>query len=118
MSTLLKVLERPVAPYEIKLVLNQDGCIGELIQLEPAAELALVGAAVADRLLFIVAGDVTVNTDGLTTLVDEHAAHLLPAGRPATLVAGPSGPASVLQIHLPVRRAPEPALLTPGGRSS
>jgi hypothetical protein len=110
-------MERPVAPYEIKPVLNQDGCIGELINLEPAAELSLVGAAVADRLLFIVTGDVTVNADGLTTLVGEHAAHLLPAGRPATLTAGPAGPASVLQVHLPVRPAPEPALITPGDRS-
>jgi len=106
-------MERPVAPYDIKPVLNQDGCIGELIHLEPAAELALVGAAVADRLLFVVTGDVTVNVDGLTTLVGQHAAHLLPAGRPATLAAGPGGPVSVLQIHLPVRRAPEPALITP-----
>jgi redox-sensitive bicupin YhaK (pirin superfamily) len=107
-------MERPVAPYTLKPVLNQDGCIGELIQLEPAAELALVGAAVADRLLFVVTGNVTIDTDGLTTLVGEHAAHLLPAGRPATLTAGQNGPASVLQVHLPVRRAPEPVLITPG----
>lgn len=116
MSSLLTILERPVAPYAIKPVLNQDGCIGELIQLEPGAELALVGAAVAGRLLFVVAGEITVTTEGLATVVAEHTAHLLRPGHPATLTAGPHGPARVLQVHLPIRRAPAPALITPGDR--
>lgn len=86
----------------------------QLITLEPGAESALpASASPDDQLLFVVAGEIAVETGGLTTLVGHGAATLLAPGDTPVVAARSDIPARVLRVEIPPRRIVTPQIITP-----
>lgn len=100
----------PIATSAIaRNLLSRDGVNCTLVTLAPGDETPSTSATAApEQLLFVAQGRVTVRFGGMSTVVNEEEAYLLPAGRPYSLVASRAGNAKVLRVELPRRRVDAP----------
>jgi len=114
MTPALHTLEQPASLLHVTPVLNRNGFNCSLVTLEPGAASALpTSASGEDQLLFVVDGDIAIETGGLTTLVGRGAATLLAPADAAVVTARSDLPARVLRVEIPPRRVITPQIITP-----
>jgi hypothetical protein len=98
MNPSLHTLEHPSSPLQSVPVLAQNGFNCTLITLDAHAESVLPASHSPDeQLLFVLEGDLAVQTDGLTTLLSRDAATLLVPGKQAVLSSPTGAPVRALR---------------------
>lgn len=111
----LITLEPPVSGLQSFPVLVQSGFTCTLLTLAPDSETALpASVSPDDQLLFVVAGDIAVHRQGLTTLVNQGGACLIRPGQSPVLTARAGRPTQVLRVEIPPRQVITPQLISPG----
>ncbi|MCU0791431.1 MAG: hypothetical protein MUE42_00950 [Opitutaceae bacterium] len=112
MSTTIPLSESP--PWSLsKHILDQDGLSGALHLLAPGAEQLCPGPAPGGRLVFVVAGSVTVQSGRTHYILQPEETVLLAAGSVCTVRNHETGLAKVLVVDLaPPRVMRDPALTT------
>ncbi|HEX2861709.1 MAG TPA: hypothetical protein VHN79_08715 [Lacunisphaera sp.] len=114
MNSLLTTLERPASPLAITPVLARNGFDCATIALEAGAESVLpAGHSNDDQLLFVLNGELAVQHDGITTLVNPGEATLVAPGASPVLSSPSGAPVSVLRVMIPPRRVVMPQIITP-----
>jgi len=111
----LITLDPPVSSLQSAPVLAQSGFTCTLLTLAPDSETALpAGTSSDDQLLFVVAGDIAVHHQGLTTLVNQGGACLIRPGQSPVITARAGQPTQVLRVEIPPRQIITPQLVSPG----
>jgi glyoxylate utilization-related uncharacterized protein len=114
MNSVLQTLEQPSSPLQSIPVLAQNGFNCTLITLDAHGESVLPASHSPDeQLLFVLEGDLAIQTDGLTTLLSRDAATLLAPGKQAVLSSPTGMPVRVLRVEVPPRRIITPQIITP-----
>lgn len=114
MNISLQTLARPATPLQTSRVLAENGFTCSLLTLEPGAETPLpAGASPDDQLLFVLDGEIAVESGGLTTVVNRGAATVVAATTTPLLAARTGAPARVLRVEIPPRQIIRPEIITP-----
>lgn len=109
----LITLDRPVHHLETKNILSKNGYACALVSLDAGDELALKRAAPGDEgLVFVIAGEITVRSGEINTMLKKDEAHLLPLDRDCTIAASGGGPAKFLRVKVPARQVVDAPLYT------
>jgi glyoxylate utilization-related uncharacterized protein len=114
MNSLLTTLEHSASVLHATPVLTQNGFTCTLLNLEPGAESTLPPSrSPDDQLLFVVDGDIAVQTQAVTTLVNRGDVFLLVAGSAPVVSAREGRRAQVLRVEIPPRHVVTPQIITP-----
>lgn len=114
MNSSLTTLERPASDLAASTLLAQNGFTCTLLNLEPGVAATLPDSRSADdQLLFVVDGDIAVQTGVVTTLVNQGNAFLLAAGTAPLISAREGAQAKVLRVEIPPRQVITPQIITP-----
>jgi uncharacterized cupin superfamily protein len=113
MNSSLNLLERPASVLTTTAVLAQNGITCTLLTLEPGTESALPAArSTGEQLLFVVDGDIALQAEAVTTIVNRGDAFLLAPGATPVVSARVGTPARVLRVEIPPREAATPQIIT------
>jgi quercetin dioxygenase-like cupin family protein len=114
MNSLLTTVERPAPLLQINTLLAREGFTCTLLTFAPDSEAILPESASADpQLLYVVAGDIAVHTEGLTTIVNRGSTFLVQPGRTTVVSARAEEPSRVLRVEIPPRQFATPQFFTP-----
>lgn len=114
MNSSLTTLPRPASVLHATPLLTQNGFTCTLLNLEPGAESTLPDSrSPDDQLLFVLDGDIAVQANAVTTLVNQGDVFLLVAGSAPVVAAREGRRARVLRVEIPPRQVVTPQIITP-----
>lgn len=100
---------------QTKTILVKDQITGSLVWLE-SEDAILHGEArqVADHILYVAEGQVTVRIGDISTVLSQDQALFVPNRTAHTIAARPGVRAKLLRLEIPPRQQIVPQLITPG----
>lgn len=118
MNPEITILDPVISNAPARNILARDGINCTLLAVAPGDETAsTVVSTMAEQLLFVAEGQVTVRGGAVNTVVNRDEAFLVSPGRAYTLAASAGGWARVLRVDLPTRRV-APAITYPNNNGS
>ncbi|HWA24754.1 MAG TPA: hypothetical protein VG734_03695 [Lacunisphaera sp.] len=110
----ITTLERPVSALQSAPVLNRNGFACSIVTLAAGGEATLPrNASSDDQLLFVIEGDVAIQSGDLTTRASRGEAMLLPAGDAPVVTARGDDTVRLLRVEIPPRQVVTPQIITP-----